>query len=305
MTGLRLNVTTNFSDPTNELPVLRDDYLLTRGSLVLIDFAHSADPLVGVPAEGALIPNIAWKEAAELHGSGSKTDWAMMFSRVLAQSPGGDGFVERSTKGGVHVVMSQATQTGIGKGAYIGRTAGGFDTKLRVYLFNHLDHVFYFSSWERKTRLALASSPEASEALIWSNSGSATVNNLILEDRTVNRSGSAQQGSRSVPALPVSATGNTFRNVAGKWALPSGNPSGANQIGVSLMAIGQMPSPYAGFGANKSRSAVLYRSYLEDLTVSGRTFGEVDAIDKALFDQAFGPGGRYFGDTFTDPATYP
>jgi hypothetical protein len=42
------------------------------------------------------------------------------------------------------------------------------------------------------------------------------------------------------------------------------------------------------------------------LTVSGRTYAEVDAIDHALYTrEVLTPGGRYYGDTYTDPATLP
>lgn len=48
------------------------------------------------------------------------------------------------------------------------------------------------------------------------------------------------------------------------------------------------------------------RAYVEDLTVSGRTYAEVDAIDHALYTkEVLTPGSRYYGDTFTDPATIP
>jgi hypothetical protein len=47
---------------------------------------------------------------------------------------------------------------------------------------------------------------------------------------------------------------------------------------------------------------VLYRAYIEDLTVSGRTYAQVQALDYALWQAAFAPGGRYAGDTFTPPA---
>jgi len=39
--------------------------------------------------------------------------------------------------------------------------------------------------------------------------------------------------------------------------------------------------------------------YLEDLTVSGRTYADVDALDNALYTEAFGAGGAYSGDTYT------
>lgn len=67
-----------------------------------------------------------------------------------------------------------------------------------------------------------------------------------------------------------------------------------------------MLSSYTGATyRNKQNSVILYRAYIEDLTVSGRTYAEVDALDYALYQAAFAAGGRYFGDTYTDPVTLP
>jgi hypothetical protein len=52
-------------------------------------------------------------------------------------------------------------------------------------------------------------------------------------------------------------------------------------------------------GSTAAPSFILYRFYLEDLTVSGRSYAEVDAIDYALWQTDFGAGGRFAGDTFT------
>ena len=56
-----------FSDST--LPVLRDDPLLSSGSLVLVDVGHSKGRLAGVPSNGALVNNIAGSIASGLVGS--------------------------------------------------------------------------------------------------------------------------------------------------------------------------------------------------------------------------------------------
>lgn len=54
---------------------------------------------------------------------------------------------------------------------------------------------------------------------------------------------------------------------------------------------------------NQAPSWILYRAYLEDLTESGRTYAEVDAIDTAEYVKAFNPDGRYHDDLWTPPAT--
>jgi hypothetical protein len=54
------------------------------------------------------------------------------------------------------------------------------------------------------------------------------------------------------------------------------------------------------------QSWAFYRAYIEDLTLSGRTWAEVNAIDYALYQAAFGTDGRFEGDTtFTAPSTIP
>ncbi|MGP5446153.1 hypothetical protein, partial [Pseudomonas helleri] len=53
------------------LPVLRDDPLLSSGSLILVDAGHTKGRLSGVPSNGALVNNIAGSIAAEIVGSAS------------------------------------------------------------------------------------------------------------------------------------------------------------------------------------------------------------------------------------------
>lgn len=291
-TGIGIRVPLRFNNPA--LRKRRDDAILSTGSLVLIDFAHSANPLIGVPVSGTgNIPNIAWKEAAALHGSGTQSDWAM---DAVVNASGVDGFIDRSAKGGVNVCMSQATQTGTGKGFEVRRqTLAG--NPLLQYLYANRTHNFYFSQWERITRIGLTTNPELGEAAIYAfSSGSPTTTCLLNLNRTTTVN--ATLGSNNVPALPQ-AVGNSFRSGGfGGWTA-TGQPTGAADIIAGLLAVGQRPALYAAGPVNRSRSAIMYRAYLEDLTASGRTYAEVQAMDKALFDQAFAIGGRFYGDTFT------
>ncbi|AOH83624.1 hypothetical protein AWL63_06205 [Sphingomonas panacis] len=292
-----------FTDPS--LPVLRDDAILSSGSLALVDFAHSANPLVGTPAAGvsaASIPNIAWKEAAALAGAGTQADWAFN-SRVSLTAA--DGFIERSGKGGVHVCMSQVGGTGTGKGVTIERIVAA-GSPLLQYLAANLTHKFYFSRWERITRVALTGALEPCEAAIYANSSGSPYSTGLLN---LNRTGivNAGLGSKSSPDLPQ-ATGNSFRSGGfnGWTAAGQPNSTGAADIIAALMTVGQQPTAYNGASmANKSRSTILYRAYLEDLTASGRAYADVEALDFALFGQAFAAGGRYAGDTFTPVSTLP
>jgi hypothetical protein len=297
MAGAAFVLPVTFNDPT--LPILADDAILTTGSLALIDFAHSAAPVTGVPASGSPIPNIAWKQAAAAHGSGTQAEWAQTYTNNMNLAAGADGFVERSGKGGLHVAMSQATGTA-GKGVVVGENTAAASNKLTDFLFAHLDDDYYFSLWQRITRVPVA---DTIEELVYSIGGnsSPTGNYLLRGSRTVN--GGAGLVANSQPALPQPA-GPSYRSMA-QTAYTGTKPASANVMIAALMSVGWPVVGYTSFGANKGRSAVLYRCYLEDLTISGRTFAQVDALDKALYDQAFGAGGRYAGDTYTDPGTYP
>lgn len=62
---------------------------------------------------------------------------------------------------------------------------------------------------------------------------------------------------------------------------------------------------WIGGNYNKATSRIIYRARIEDLTVSGRTYEEVEAIDFALYTAAFAVGGKFYGDTYTDPTTFP
>ncbi|MGR8808012.1 hypothetical protein, partial [Klebsiella pneumoniae] len=50
---------------------------------------------------------------------------------------------------------------------------------------------------------------------------------------------------------------------------------------------------YNGYGI------IIYGSYMEDLTTSGRTADQVAAIRKKDFDAAFAMGGRFYNDSWT------
>jgi hypothetical protein len=79
-----------------------------------------------------------------------------------------------------------------------------------------------------------------------------------------------------------------------------------------LTSVSATDNPIIQFGVadlaclvNVAPSGVLYRVYLEDFTVSGRTYSEVEAADLAEFATAFGVGGRYAGDTHTAVSALP
>lgn len=304
MSGIKLTIPATFSDPNNELPTLYDDAILTNGSIALFDLGHSSDPLSGVPVTGGLIPNLAWQRAAAVHGSGNQTTWKLTYIQSLLTGASQDGKVERTPKGGLHVIMSQSTQVGSAKGITIGSGAASATPLLSQYLQANWGHSYYFSLWQRITRAGLtAGAVEMNDFTIHNRAVDPNINHFLLRgDRIANYGTGLQQ--RNDPVLPQ-AVGDDFRSVAVSG--PTGTaPATAASVQAALVAVGMQPANFTSIGLNKSRSTVIYRGYLEDLTVSGRTYAQVDAIDHALWAAAFGVGGRYYGDTLpTNPTAYP
>lgn len=293
MSGLKLTIPTSFTDAT--LPILRDDPVLFAGSLALIEPAHAAAPLAGMPADGAFVPNIAHKEAAAALGV-ADDGLAAIFSMGAAFT-GARGKMERTGKGGLHGIVSQAP--GILQNSNHGAKVT-LPANIRSYLLTNKAHKFYFSRWTRTTRAALANAGVQNEI----GSGSNSAKFLLYRTDTAEgwNPSTALATAEYRPGVP-NGLGNSFANLARvmsdtnlvatpanagpQWGMPAGTFNNAVPAWVT-----QLPS------------SIFYRFYIEDLTVSGRSYAEVDSIDFAEYTkQVLTAGGRYYGDTFTDPAT--
>lgn len=302
MSGLDIKIPYT-GDPDSTLPYAGDyDKLETVGSLALLELAHTASPFTGVPQAGDVIQNILWNQLSAARVAGglaASTAATSAFTRSTGNGSTGGGNdssgktkSERTTKGGLHGIISQSACTNSSDQVVVIR--GGTD--LTSYLTAFPAHSYYVSIWDRLTRTALTSEPAESQIPF----GVTTAAYLYaMRSATIVGGG---LGTSQVPAAPATL-GNRFR-AAGITA-----GTGSGTVSTYPFAVG--PSgPYYSTGTNsytnKAASRVLYRWYLEDLTVSGRTYAEVLAADYALYQQAFGVGGRYYGDTIpTDPSTIP
>jgi hypothetical protein len=213
---------------------------------------------------------------------------------LFATSGDSAGFLlnERTPKGGLHTIYSQGTTTTqyakvMGKPAH------------ENYIRGNRDHDFYYSRWDRVTRVANFGA-DPGEMHIGNNTG-----NMII----------AQFPNSSNPQ----ALG-TPRSLGFKTHLGDGVQSGFNALGNRFIAMSSdissgvdagyyatlhvvgSTNPWGASTGARAASRIFYRTYLEDLTVSGRTWDQVAAIDYALWQGAFAPGGRYYGDTFTTPS---
>jgi hypothetical protein len=262
--------------------ILVVDPVETYGSLMLVDPSNPFQSWgSGAPSNGVALPNLLLHKAKELLQSAADSDLSALFYSNFQAT---DGVVQRSTKGGLHGITSKSTAV-IARGAYI-----HFGLALRDYIIANKTHQFYFSQIARRTRLANTTSGRYME---FGDGGNYVAYMSPGECRS-------RVGGVGVPQTRINAGnalgGNRFVSVAA-----SANSGDAINLGNALMQWGPIIS--AGALVNTMSSEVFYRAYAEDLTVSGRSFAEVDAIEQATFAKLFGPGGRYAEDSWNDPAT--
>lgn len=295
--GLKLTIPgAAFTDTS--LPILRNDPILVPGSLLLLDFGRDYTLAPGTPANGATLGNIAWQEALATIGSGTEATAKATFTHTLT-GVSAQGIVERSTKGGVHVITSQTVMDSNGGAGRHGAIT--IPNIVRDHIFANIpSRSLYTSVWGRFTRL----STQATDSIAHFASIASPVSNylgfLYKGAQWFPQSSTGFVGQRSVPASE--ALGNFY--AAGAQNAWNGTKPGTAASCEGVFWLGAR-GVYEGFQRNKANSGVIYRIYMEDLTASGRSFATVDAADKAMYDIAFGTGGRFNGDTYTNPSTIP
>ena len=279
--------------------IIRRDKIESKGSLFLFDGNHklgnTTDPISVV---GNMLPNILDDRTADLLGAG---DYRF---QVIARTADSALFkAERTTKGGLHGIVTQAggqssTQSVVIKAA----------SAIKTYALENPSHKFYVSLWTRVTRQSLLTGTVQSPFHFVNGSGSSTANYLWNFENGEARplSGATLVGRKTVPstgdtsAQAAAVPYNRFGSVAVTGVVGTG-PTASDDINFVLGTQG----PWNGPNYNKAPSRIIYRAYMEDLTVSGRTYAEVEAIDYALYQEAFAPGGKFYGDTYTAPSTLP
>lgn len=293
MTGFFLDLgNTPIIDPSATLPIVyTGDPLLTAGSLILLDFNHSRgfrpDDLTAVPADGDTIPNIARDTAAALLGGGALDyDLGWTFNAAAGQI-----VMERTAKGMLHGMVSQINLTASVAGAM------AIPAAIRQYILDHADHEFYLSLWSVLTR---AGSNTATRQVNVGSSSAASNNYLVTTGDTslFPTVGNSHLVGRQLSSPAPTAGDQTYRAVAADGftgAVPA-TAAGFAQF----LAFGRS----AGFTsvANGFGSWALGRVHLVDLTAAGITFDELNARDQAAFTDATSAGGKFHGDSWSDPA---
>lgn len=282
-----------FTDLT--LPKLYPDPVMSDGAILLIDASNPAgyDNGSTVPVNGTLLPNIAWEQAKAQIGSGDRTTLSPTWSQSFTGTSSAKHKIEFTGKKGLHGIISQSP--GVSAGASMGLV---YPTTIRDLIYANRAHSFYLSIWGKLTRQWIA--PFTAPQTISHNAGNTSNFQYFMDHNGINKNGGSVRQNPS----PANTLGNFIRNAS--WAgFVGADPGAGSWSGRKIINWGSSDA-WAGFNLINNPSFIFYKFYLEDLTVSGRTYAQVDAIDLALWTAAFASGGRFYNDTtYTDPATIP
>lgn len=314
--------------------LIETDAIESSGSLLLIEPGHPAARVDGVPIDGQVIPNLVEKQSLALLGTTDVSAVRPVMKRPSAFT-GSVGLLERTSKGGLHGIMPQGG-TGLKNTGPVVTFANG----IMKYILDHPRNNYYVSFWGRITRQG----PTASQGILSINGNGQQTNSFLAGYIAPIAGNPTHQARPHLGTNPnkrlspdAAGLGNVFYGAqANGWvsstvagSLPGdgtnasvtgaqagggvgfGSPVPWNGIGVTGIATqtgvfsASASTQLSDTARDGLASFVFYRTYLEDLTASGRTYAEVDAIEFAEYQKAFGAGGRYADDTFTDPAMLP
>lgn len=274
----------DFTATDQSLPKVRREARNVRaGSLALLDFTHPNMPSDWGGVTTGRIPNLAWGPLRNLVG-GTESSLSFYYNRTF-EAPT-DGFVERTSKGGLHVAVKEQPFTAQ-RSVAIGQEA------VAQYLRDNPTHSYYMSVWGRLTRDdGLTGAAGVTQRMVGFVNGANDVmdvrrgtGNAYSAFPTENRLGVVTKPDRSL---------SPFR-IAGAW-------SSIGDIGTSNTFA--LWTTVGTSGVIKMPSWVLYALTIEDLTVSGISWAEANQIDAELYESnVTNPSGRYGSDTWTNPST--
>lgn len=307
MSGVGIKIPVTLSNPGVE--IFKNDPILTPGSLWLFD-ARRSFRTAAIPTTGAKLDNIAYNEAKTLIPAGTEDTLA----GALTFAAGTGMTLERTGKGGLHQIFSPSAV-----GAGVGVEIQAADL-IKQYMINNAAHGWYMSIWHRVTRNPLSAAQgggtQHNYGAIKRNAWSTAHLGMNYTQNTALFGWSGFTGGRGVAdGLIVNGTSTTIPRVARlaiSYLAKTTGPFWQSNTGVTPVppttpselllgsTNGRLHPSNAAAGVG---SRIVYRYYLEDLTVSGRTPAEVDAISDAEFVKATTGTGDFVTDTYTDPVS--
>ena len=293
--ALVLRLKEEINNPNAPYLIKYDPIESRNGSLFLWD--AGLNPLSGTPAIDATIPNL-------LSEYTPSTGKSLVLKRGLFSETNHNAYIRRelTSKGGIHFIVAQAYSGATNVPLHNTLQANAaLQEALRSNVMGANPNLF-ISMWTRLTRVAPTGSSVGVSAYTISG---ATKGNAAFYKQADESNFVVSAGSTSISHLNKA---NTDSSTVG---LPNQNVmnlkgylgTGVLSDSIARLLIAGFDDPWGGSYANKSPSVALYRIYVEDLTLSGRTYAEVKAIDDAEFAKAFVSGGRFYGDTWSNPAT--
>ncbi|MDY0891889.1 hypothetical protein [Frigoribacterium sp. CFBP9030] len=296
--------------PADSRPVVdrADPMAPATGALLLVEPQSPYRPWgPGVPASGAAVPNVAGATASRLLNVAPSAVQPTVDYQGISSTSSTKGLLQRTGKGGMHAIMSTTVAPASGDGFRV-----RVPTAILNYIATNPTNDIYVSLWGRITRLSEA-------ALVWSAialTASPSATNLLYafgnDGNTFPTSSPPRLGARRDPPNSWRPSYNpnlTPRPFILNAAFANNSGTIDATRGSKLFAVGAHGAanePFAGpSAASQQVSGALYRYYMEDLTVSGRTYAQVDKLDSDLYvKEVLTAGGRYFDDTYTQPGGY-
>ncbi|QCR40088.1 hypothetical protein C1N74_06390 [Microbacterium sp. SGAir0570] len=268
--------------PNTAIPVPPpDNRVAPKGSLIYFDPTHPANPR---PTGIGAFPNLVETIAAETMGVGQLSQTQISVANSIGV---GEGVVERTSKGGLYIASSRTADVT----AHVYQLL--MSPQMQAWILANKAHMFYISMSMRVTG-AGQSGQTPHFARIGQNSSTFAV---------------AVQEGQNVPASRVSGVPVPNRTTSPSPGLMRVSAAGRGQDAsrpvdiTSLVQWFLSGGPLTAAALHQAADFIVYDFVLEDLTVSGRSFADAEAQFAAKHAQMHGTGGRYFGDTWRDPAT--
>lgn len=291
------------SRPRVDLP---DVVMPERGSLFLLDATHPTKKWAnGVPEDNTYLPNLAGDSLSSLS---NRSGEVYLDSRVFNSNLTAANIVaKRTSKGGLNAAR---IATGTNGGVRI-----RWSLALMEYILNHTDHKYYVSLWTRVLKntdnthayLALGASTVRDNfngyLTIMSNANTNYPANDSSRNMRIGLHREPHNTRNLLTATPPTIAATTpFPFYSSIGVNGYSGPAAIDQTAEEALeysrvwGIGAPYHPY-GMGNSELLDQTFYRVYVEDLTVSGRTYPDVDALDYSLYQkEVMTSGGRYYND---------
>lgn len=265
------------------------------GSLFLWD--AGIQPFSSLPNIGNTIPNLL---ADYSNASGNN----LVLEKGNLEQEFHDAYISRelTARKAIHFIVAQASTVPTYASLFNALSANAnLQEKLRANAMGSNPNL-YISVWKRITRVA----PSGSDAPTFKYiSSPSSLSDYVFYKQTGGINVNVSSSSTSISKLNKTESDTTALNSQNYYQMNIKGYAGAGVISntKAMLHISGFDTPWGGQFLNKSASHAVYRIYIEDLNLSGRTFEQVKAIDDAEFEKAFAVGGRFYNDTWSDPAS--